>query len=72
MPKTRAQKKEELAKLTDRLSRMKSVVLSTTMGLKVSDVTKLRKLMRGNGAEYLVVKKTLLERAFAGKEIAYP
>lgn len=72
MPKTRGQKQAELAKLTKQLSTMKSLVLSTTTGLKVSDVTKLRKLMRAEGAEYVVVKKTLLTRALRDEGISYP
>lgn len=63
MPKTRQQKETELTKLTDRLSRMKSLVLTTTAGLKVKDVTALRKTMLAEGAEYVVVKKTILTRA---------
>lgn len=72
MPKTRAQKQTEFTKLASQLSTMKSMVLSTTKGLKVSDVTKLRKSMRGEGAEYVVVKKTLLLRALKEAKIAYP
>lgn len=72
MPKNRSQKQQELAKLAECLGKMKSVVLSTTTGLKVSDVTKLRKLMRAEGGEYLVVKKTLLTRAFEKSGVAFP
>ena len=72
MPKSREQKKTELTRLATQLSAMKSMVLSTTKGLKVSDVTKLRKQMRAEGAEYLVVKKTLLFRALDDAGISYP
>jgi len=72
MPKSRAQKQEELTTLVDQLRRMKSVVLATTAGVKVADSTALRKLMRAQQAEYVVVKKTLFQKALAETGVAFP
>ncbi len=72
MPKTRSQKQDDLKKLTDQLGRMKSVVLATSSGVKVSDVTMLRRQMRSETAEYVVIKKTLLARALKDAGIDYP
>lgn len=63
MSKNRSQKQQELQRLTDRLGKMKSVIFSSYHGLKVPEVTALRRTLRNEGIEYQVVKKTLLERA---------
>jgi large subunit ribosomal protein L10 len=72
MPKTRSQKQAELTELLNRLARMKSLILSTNQGLRVADVTKLRKDMRAEQAEYCIVKKTILRRALAEAKIDLP
>ncbi len=63
MPKTRQQKEQTVTELTDKLSATKSVVFATFTGLKVSDVNALRAECRQADVEYLVTKKTLLQRA---------
>ncbi len=65
MPKTRQQKQEDTKSVVDRLRRMKTVVFSSYAGLKVPEVTALRKTLRGQKIEYIVIKRTLLRRAMA-------
>lgn len=72
MSKTRSKKQQELERLNGQLSRMKSMVLSTYVGLKVKDATKVRKKLRAEGIEYAVVKKTLLTRALKAANISIP
>ena len=63
MPKTRAQKEDSLKDLQDKLGRMKAAVLVNFFGLKVSEVTQMRNLLRAEKIDYLVIKKTLLKKA---------
>lgn len=70
MPKTRQKKESEVAKLTDYLKRMKSVVIAGYAGLKVKDVTVLRKELKKEGVAYMATKKTLLKRALADAGVA--
>lgn len=71
MSKTRSQKERESQTLLERLGRMKSVIFSSYQGLKVPEVTALRKELRSQGVDFQVVKKTLLQRALdsAGKTV---
>ena len=59
-------KKKELVKeLTDGVKNSTSTVIVGFNKLKVSDVTPLRKELRGQGVKMMVSKKTLMKRAFA-------
>lgn len=72
MPKTRSQKEETVTKLVDRLGRMKGLVVTTGTGLKVKDVTELRRELRKNAVDFSVVKKTLFLRALDGAKLSMP
>ena len=56
-------------KLTDKLSRAKSIYFTDYLGLNVSDVTALRKKFFESNVEYLVVKNTLLKIASEKNDI---
>lgn len=63
MPKTRAQKAEIVAELSDKFGRMKSAVFTSISGYTMPDADKLRTKGREQGVEVIVAKKTLLGRA---------
>lgn len=69
MPKTRVQKTETLAKLTDAFKKGKSVAFADYQGMTVQKVTTLRKQLHAAQVEYVVAKKTLL--SLAAKEAGY-
>ncbi|MER3455524.1 MAG: 50S ribosomal protein L10 [candidate division GAL15 bacterium] len=54
------EKVEEVKRLKDRLSRARAVVLTDFRGLSVPEMEALRQALRKEGAEYRVVKNTLL------------
>lgn len=58
-----AKKQELVAELTEKLKSAACGVLVDYRGITVADDTALRKELRENGVEYLVVKNTLLKRA---------
>jgi large subunit ribosomal protein L10 len=71
------QKKEELSKLKDELTKAKIVVFTSfaragEKGLNVSDMRELKKGLKSSDAEYLVEKKTILDKALkeSGKKDA--
>ena len=72
MPKSRTEKEQTVKELSDKLRRMKSVVLTGYSGLSVPDATALRKKLRSEGVDYCVAKKTLLVRALAECSVSYP
>lgn len=57
------QKQQIVAELSERLSKSVAGVIVDYRGISVTDDTKLRKELRENGVDYLVVKNTLLKRA---------
>ena len=63
-------KHESVAKLTDKLSRATSAVITDYRGLTVAQLEELRGQLRNAGVDYVVVKNTLARRAAeaAGKE----
>ena len=63
MPKTRLQKEEVVKKLTDSFQTLKSLVFIDFTGVKTKEVEEFRNTVRGEGSEYLVVKKTLIDKA---------
>lgn len=72
--KSFAQKKEELTKLKDKLAKAKIVIFSSfaregEKGLNVSDMGELKRGLKALDSEYLVEKKTLLDRALAQSPI---
>lgn len=58
-----AQKQQFVADLAEKLKNSKAGVLVDYKGITVEDDTKLRKELRENGVDYMVVKNTLLKRA---------
>ena len=66
MAVTRASKEEELKDLEGALQRVESAILVDFRGLKVPEVTELRRQVRAVGGQYKVVKNTLAIRAIKG------
>jgi large subunit ribosomal protein L10 len=65
----RTEKATIVADVRDRLTRLPNVYLTDFTGLKVKQVTDLRRRFRQAGFEYLVVKNTLAQRALAEAKI---
>ena len=63
MPKTRQQKEQNVAELTEKFQRAKGAVLVDFRGLKVKDAQKIREKSWAAAVDYAVVKKTLLRLA---------
>jgi len=66
MAVTRASKVEELQSLEDAFKGTESAILLDYKGLKVPEVTELRRQVRKVQASYKVVKNTLAKRALKG------
>jgi large subunit ribosomal protein L10 len=66
MAVTRATKVEELQDLEQAFKGTESAVLVDYKGLKVPEVTELRRQIRGARGQYKVVKNTLAKRALKG------
>ena len=66
MAVTRAEKQEELSGLESSFQGTESAILVDYKGLKVPEVTELRRQVRGVKATYKVVKNTLAKRAIKG------
>src|SRR5277367_2439748 len=66
MAVTRAKKTEQVEKLGKDLKNVSSLIVTTYSKLKVSQDYELRKVLRGSGAKYTVVKNTLAELASKG------
>jgi large subunit ribosomal protein L10 len=65
----REQKKKTADELHEELLKAKGVVLSGFQGIKVSQDFELRRKIAGTGAQYKVVKNSLIERAAKGTPI---
>ncbi|HOF42326.1 MAG TPA: 50S ribosomal protein L10 [Candidatus Moranbacteria bacterium] len=61
---TKNQKVELVKTLTEKIKAAKSAIFLDYKGLKVKDLTELKKNLRKSGVEYVVVRKTLLDLAF--------
>ena len=66
MAVTRAIKEEELHDLEEAFKGTESAILVDYRGLKVPEVTELRRQIRGARGQYKVVKNTLARRALKG------
>ena len=66
MAVTRASKEEELQQLEQAFKGTESAILLDFRGLKVPEVTELRRQVRGAKAQYRVVKNSLAKRALKG------
>lgn len=69
MAKSKQQKKEIVAELTDKLNKAKSVVLTNYQGITVSEIQELRKQMSEQAVDYHVVKNTLLKVSWDQSEL---
>jgi len=65
----RQEKVEVVERLTQLLSNSSASILTDYRGLKVAEITELRRKLRDLGAEYRVVKNTLTARAAANAGI---
>lgn len=68
MPKTKQQKKEIVDEIAEKIKKAKILVFTSfsqrgKKGLNFSALEKLKKALRSSNAEYVVLKKTLLELA---------
>lgn len=63
MPKSKQQKQEIVDVLAEKLGRMKSVVFTSVSGYTMSDADAIRQKGQVEGVDFLVTKKTLLQRA---------
>lgn len=70
MAVSRAEKEQELGQLTEAFGRTDSVILMEFRGIKVPEVTELRRQVRAVSGEYRVVKNTLARRAMDGTPFA--
>ena len=59
----------KVKKIEEGLERSKASFVVDYQGLKVAEVTELRKLLRSKGARFLVVKNTLASRAVREKDL---
>lgn len=62
----RTEKAENVAELSARVQGVPLLLFADYRGISVSRISALRKALKDNGAEYRVVKNTLLRRAVAG------
>lgn len=63
------QKEEEVKNLADRMKNSKLILLTDYRGITVSDVTELRKSLRGKNGNYSVIKNNITKRALAESKI---
>lgn len=66
----RPEKEAAVAEVKDRFQRAKVVVLTDYRGLKVAEMTELRRKLREAGVEYKVIKNTLATRAAREADLA--
>jgi len=71
MPSTKAQKQKILDELKEMLARQKALVLVGVAGLKVKDISELRKKLKSIGGNLKVAKKTLVELAFKDYKLEF-
>lgn len=68
MARTKEQKKEIIERLEKIMDKAKSLVFVNFHGLKVSDVTTMRREFKKEGIGYFVAKKTLTDKALTNKK----
>lgn len=69
MPKTRQQKEQSVADLTDKLSKAKSVIFTNYQGMTMSQLSDLRKTLREQNAEFSITKNNLLNLALKNSQL---
>jgi len=68
---TKAKKQDIINDLKQKVEKQKAIVFAAITGLKVKDLSALRKQMRGKDCELKVAKKTLVAKVFQGKKINF-
>jgi len=71
MALTKTQKQKILTDLKEKIDKQKAIVFAAITGLKVKDLSSLRKLLRSKDCELKVAKKTLILKAFQNKKIDF-
>lgn len=71
MALTKAQKQKILADLRDKIARQKAIVLVGITGLKVKDISQLRKKLKSIEANIKVFKKSLAEIVFKENKLEF-
>ena len=66
---TKAQKQKILEELKEKIDRQKAIVFADFTGLKVKDLSVLRKQMKKRGCELKIAKKTLISLTLKKKKI---
>lgn len=61
----RDEKKTEVSRLAEKLGKAQAVILAEYRGLKVSEVTAIRREIKKNSGDFRVVKNRLVKRAVA-------
>src|SRR6202034_1190364 len=69
MAVTKAKKNEQVEKLSKDLKNVSNAIVATYTKMTVPQDYELRKVLRGAGAKYQVVKNTLAERAAKGTKV---
>jgi large subunit ribosomal protein L10 len=67
---SKTQRQSTVAALTEQLKGSPNVFVTDFTGLNVLRMTELRRRLRGAGIEYVVVKNTLAQRAFAANGVS--
>ena len=71
MALTKAQKQKALEDLEDKIARQKAMILVGISGVKVKDLTILRKELKANQGELKVAKKNLVDIALKEKKMDF-
>jgi len=71
MPLTKEEKQKVLEELREKIDRQKSIVFADFTGLKVKDLSALRKIMKKQNCELKVAKKTLIALALKDSNISH-
>ncbi len=72
MALTKEKKQKVVKDLEEKIEKQKSMVFADFSGVKVKDLSELRKEMRNKDCEFKAAKKTLLKVAFDNKKIEVP
>ncbi|MEW6407880.1 MAG: 50S ribosomal protein L10 [Patescibacteria group bacterium] len=65
MTKTREQKKEIIKNLSDKINQAKTIIFTNYQGLKVGEMTDLRKKLKKEKADFQAVKNSLVKLSFS-------
>jgi len=69
MNRTKAQKQEMVATLSEQVGKSQTIYVTDFTGLNVAHITDLRRRLRAVGVEYVVVKNTLARRALTERQL---